>query len=97
MMLDFQIPTLSNHNIFVGLSIVNNQEYLYYFIGDCDNAQQDTFYNNAILRFHQVEDVCVTLPTSLLAYMVKNTSVERHYTQKELLSHLNALDVEMLI
>ncbi|KAK0496760.1 hypothetical protein EDD18DRAFT_1163818, partial [Armillaria luteobubalina] len=95
------IMVSKDHRIFVGPSIVNNREYLYCFIGNCNDIQQDAFRNDIVQRFHRVNHVCLKLSTSLLAYILKiwrhDASMETHYTRQELLSHLDMVDLEKII
>ncbi|KAK0502283.1 hypothetical protein EDD18DRAFT_1140077 [Armillaria luteobubalina] len=92
------VMVLKDHRIFVGPSIVNNREYLYYFIGNCNDIQQDAFRNYIIRRFHGVNHVCLKSSTSLLPYILKirrhDASMETHYTRQELLSHLDMVDLK---
>ncbi|KAK0488231.1 hypothetical protein EDD18DRAFT_1110380 [Armillaria luteobubalina] len=92
------ITLLTDHEIFVGPSILSNHEYLYYVIGNCNNVQQDAIRHDAIDRFHGVSYVSARLLTFVLAYIWKmqchDSSVTTHYTWKELLSRLHDTDLK---
>ncbi|KAK0497288.1 hypothetical protein EDD18DRAFT_1384057 [Armillaria luteobubalina] len=59
------VMVLEDHQIFVGPSILNNREYLYYFIGNCNDIRQDAVRNDIVRRFHRVDQVCLKLSMSL--------------------------------
>ncbi|KAK0495185.1 hypothetical protein EDD18DRAFT_1332575 [Armillaria luteobubalina] len=59
------------HNIHVGPSIQDKREYLYYFIGNCNVAQQEALRNEGISRYRQTEQLCTKLCTPLLILLLK--------------------------
>ncbi|KAK0187613.1 hypothetical protein F5146DRAFT_1226030, partial [Armillaria mellea] len=95
------IKLLKDHEIWVGPSIINNREYLYYFIGNCNDTQQDAFRTDAVRQLHGVDQLRKTLLTSLLAYIVgscqHHSSVVTHYTREQLLNRLDGAALESII
>ncbi|KAK0475850.1 hypothetical protein IW261DRAFT_1444537, partial [Armillaria novae-zelandiae] len=95
------ITLLNRHEISVGPSIANNREYLYYFIGNCNDVLKDAFRHEVIRCFHGIEHLCLKLPMLLLLYMVKtqdhDASVGNHYTRKELWNRLDNFYLENVI
>ncbi|KAK0494250.1 hypothetical protein EDD18DRAFT_1107278 [Armillaria luteobubalina] len=87
--------------IYVGESIMNQREYLYYFIGNCNITQQNTIRNEAIWRIHNLEQLCAKLPRSLLLFSLRmhhpDISTATHHSRYELLRQLNEYNLPMLI
>ncbi|KAK0190503.1 hypothetical protein F5146DRAFT_1000522 [Armillaria mellea] len=95
------VKLLRDHDIYVGQSIVNEREYLYYFIGNCNVLQQVAVRDEGTQRFHQEQNQFAKLPTSLLLFILKTRHPDimrttRHFRQ-DLLRELKKYDLQGLI
>ncbi|KAK0190418.1 hypothetical protein F5146DRAFT_1120969, partial [Armillaria mellea] len=95
------VKLLRDHDIYVEESIINNREYLYYFIGNCNVVQQNAIRDDGAWRFHRMQDLCAKLSTSLLLFVLRTCSPDvvlaTYHSRKELLSQLNDFDLLNLI
>ncbi|KAK0196729.1 hypothetical protein F5146DRAFT_994603 [Armillaria mellea] len=98
------VKLLRDHDIYVGQLIVNEREYLYYFIGDCNVLQQVAIRDEGTQRFHQEQNQLAKLPTSLLLFILKTChpgviDIMRttHHFQQDLLRDLKKYDLQGLI
>ncbi|KAK0183562.1 hypothetical protein F5146DRAFT_968740, partial [Armillaria mellea] len=95
------VKLLQDHDIFVGQSIRNEREYLYYFIGNCNVEQQTAIRNDGTWRFHHVEQLCVKLSISLLVFILKihhpDITIMTLHSRRQLLRELNNYDLEALV
>ncbi|KAK0506108.1 hypothetical protein EDD18DRAFT_1455480 [Armillaria luteobubalina] len=91
------VNLLEGHNIHVGPSIHEKREYLYYFIGNCNVAQQEALRNEGISRYRQTEQLCAKLCTPLLLCLLKtnhpDVSMPRQPSRYDLLKELKKYDL----
>ncbi|KAK0190287.1 hypothetical protein F5146DRAFT_1000343 [Armillaria mellea] len=94
------VKLLRDHDIYVGQSIVNEREYLYYFIGNCNVLQKVAVRDEGTQRCHQEQNQFAKLPTSLLLFILKTRHsgmidimrTPRHFRQ-DLLRELKKYDL----
>ncbi|KAK0195889.1 hypothetical protein F5146DRAFT_1118497 [Armillaria mellea] len=91
------VKLLRDHDIYMGQSIMNEREYLYYFIRNCNVAQQTAIRNDGRWRFHHVEQLCQIVDIVAGLITVLDVAITTLHSRRQLLKELNNYDLEALV